>query len=371
MPKVGSYDHYMDEQFFNLDKNVDIGNFVNRTATLLGGMPYPNNAPSDLDLQLDYSSHGAPNSQSTLDEITAFQDSLVDLPDGGWQFADPQHLQRDQRYLPGIDEFTTQATSVIQNGLPIPADTTSMIDVLKNELDTQASSQLNNSEEKSKKTKHSCLASEPVQARKRTRRTRGKYAEDAAGQLSEDRRNKFLERNRLAASKCRQKKKEWSNDLEDQARRLQGEKDGLSSLANLLKEEILWLKGEMLKHSTCDCTQVRSYLKEQVGTIAKANHRSCYNCRDSHDPESPLHHRKQSMASSTSVFSDEPFSGSSVVFSEAAGSGTRHPSPITSPRAISEPELETLLASNLTHDTSDEGIARQIQQGISKSRESL
>jgi hypothetical protein len=36
----------------------------------------------------------------------------------------------------------------------------------------------------------------------------------------EEQREKFLERNRFAASKCRVKKKQWTNRLEEQARKL-------------------------------------------------------------------------------------------------------------------------------------------------------
>ncbi|KAI9830456.1 MAG: hypothetical protein M1826_004693 [Phylliscum demangeonii] len=83
----------------------------------------------------------------------------------------------------------------------------------------------------------------------------------------ERKRHKFLERNRVAASKCRQKKKQWTNNLEAHARMLQTNRIRLSAMASSLKEEVLWLKGEMLKHTTCDCARIRQYLDQEVDNL--------------------------------------------------------------------------------------------------------
>ncbi|KAI9790721.1 MAG: hypothetical protein M1816_004862 [Peltula sp. TS41687] len=81
-------------------------------------------------------------------------------------------------------------------------------------------------------------------------------------------RSKFLERNRVAASKCRQKKKEWTSNLETRARTLQNERNQLSLMTSSLKEEVLWLKGELLKHSTCNCERIRQYLNREADHLA-------------------------------------------------------------------------------------------------------
>ncbi|KAI9837233.1 MAG: hypothetical protein M1819_000307 [Sarea resinae] len=85
-------------------------------------------------------------------------------------------------------------------------------------------------------------------------------------------RSKFLERNRVAASKCRQKKKEWTGNLEARARDLQNAKNQLSVIASSLRDEVLYLKGEMLKHSSCNCASIREYLNREVTNIANADH---------------------------------------------------------------------------------------------------
>ncbi|KAF2838130.1 hypothetical protein M501DRAFT_1004979 [Patellaria atrata CBS 101060] len=81
-------------------------------------------------------------------------------------------------------------------------------------------------------------------------------------------RNAFLERNRLAASKCRQKKKEWTQDLEKKARELAAERAYLMAQVSELKNNILFLKDECLKHSNCGCTRIRDYLQREAQLIS-------------------------------------------------------------------------------------------------------
>lgn len=93
--------------------------------------------------------------------------------------------------------------------------------------------------------------------------------EDMGLPVEDAKRSKFLERNRVAASKCRQKKKEWTSNLEVRARDLQASKNQLTVIVGSLKEEILFLKGELLKHSTCGCTAIREYLNREVASMSQ------------------------------------------------------------------------------------------------------
>lgn len=87
-----------------------------------------------------------------------------------------------------------------------------------------------------------------------------------------DKRSQFLERNRVAASKCRQKKKEWTSNLEQKARELQASKTSLALLVSSLREELLYLKGEALRHTTCDCNSVREYLARHAEASLPRKH---------------------------------------------------------------------------------------------------
>ncbi|ORX47257.1 hypothetical protein BCR36DRAFT_584774 [Piromyces finnis] len=75
-------------------------------------------------------------------------------------------------------------------------------------------------------------------------RKRGKYETD------EKKRN-VLERNRQAALKCRQKKKQWLISLQKQIDTYTAENETLQNQAILLQEEILTLKALLLTHKPC------------------------------------------------------------------------------------------------------------------------
>ncbi|KAI8577431.1 hypothetical protein K450DRAFT_252394 [Umbelopsis ramanniana AG] len=77
----------------------------------------------------------------------------------------------------------------------------------------------------------------------------------------EERRRKFLERNRQAASKCRQKKKAWMQDLEQRSEEITSRNKALHETVSMLKEEVLFLKNQLLAHRGCDCTVVKNYIQ--------------------------------------------------------------------------------------------------------------
>jgi len=90
------------------------------------------------------------------------------------------------------------------------------------------------------------------------------------GEEGEEKREKFLERNRVAASKCRQKKKAWTNNLEERARELTSQRQMLTAHVAMLRNELLELKCKCLEHTSCDCEQIREYLKNTVAGLQSA-----------------------------------------------------------------------------------------------------
>ncbi|KAJ1679770.1 hypothetical protein EV182_001364, partial [Spiromyces aspiralis] len=77
---------------------------------------------------------------------------------------------------------------------------------------------------------------------------------------SDERRRKFLERNRIAAFKCRQKKKAWIKELEQRAEEATIQNRNLHITVAQLKEEVLVLKNQLLVHQNCNCNMVHQYL---------------------------------------------------------------------------------------------------------------
>jgi len=112
-----------------------------------------------------------------------------------------------------------------------------------------------------------CRAAAPEKSNPRGRRS-GKAPRSLSPKEEEAKREKLLERNRMAANKCRQKKKEWMSHLEIQAKEVATNRAQL--LANLatLKDEVLYLKGQLLDHAHCDCTKIREYLHHAAAQLS-------------------------------------------------------------------------------------------------------
>ncbi|XP_053296820.1 cyclic AMP-dependent transcription factor ATF-7b isoform X3 [Pleuronectes platessa] len=70
----------------------------------------------------------------------------------------------------------------------------------------------------------------------------------------DERRQRFLERNRAAASRCRQKRKLWVNSLERKADDLVSNNVSLTNEVSLLRNEVAQLKQLLLAHKDCPVT---------------------------------------------------------------------------------------------------------------------
>lgn len=71
----------------------------------------------------------------------------------------------------------------------------------------------------------------------------------------EEKRKNFLERNRVAALKCRQRKKQWLANLQTKVEMFSTENDALTSQITQLREEVVNLKTLLLAHKDCPVTQ--------------------------------------------------------------------------------------------------------------------
>ncbi|RKP34515.1 hypothetical protein BJ085DRAFT_881, partial [Dimargaris cristalligena] len=67
----------------------------------------------------------------------------------------------------------------------------------------------------------------------------------------DEKRRSFLERNRIAALKCRQRKKQWLNNLQNTLDLYSVENDKAEKQMQLLREEVLHLKTLLVAHKEC------------------------------------------------------------------------------------------------------------------------
>ena len=64
-------------------------------------------------------------------------------------------------------------------------------------------------------------------------------------------RQRFLERNRAAASRCRAKKKVWVDSLENKCKEIEIINQNLSQEVNMLRSEVQQLKSILIAHKDC------------------------------------------------------------------------------------------------------------------------
>ncbi|KAI1415209.1 hypothetical protein F5Y13DRAFT_187311 [Hypoxylon sp. FL1857] len=77
-------------------------------------------------------------------------------------------------------------------------------------------------------------------------------------------RNKFLERNRVAATKCRQKKKEWVSDLEEAQLGLESQHNQLQVEYSNLRNEITNIKSQLMEHATCNDPNIDKWIENEA-----------------------------------------------------------------------------------------------------------
>ncbi|XP_021506105.1 cyclic AMP-dependent transcription factor ATF-2 isoform X3 [Meriones unguiculatus] len=96
----------------------------------------------------------------------------------------------------------------------------------------------------------------PAHTTPQTQNTSGRRRR-AANEDPDEKRRKFLERNRAAASRCRQKRKVWVQSLEKKAEDLSSLNGQLQSEVTLLRNEVAQLKQLLLAHKDCPVTAMQ------------------------------------------------------------------------------------------------------------------
>ena len=86
---------------------------------------------------------------------------------------------------------------------------------------------------------------------------KGENGEGSKKMTDEEKRKNFLERNRVAALKCRQRKKQWLANLQAKVELFSTENDALSATVTQLREEIVNLKTLLLAHKDCPVAQAQ------------------------------------------------------------------------------------------------------------------
>ncbi|KAJ4146878.1 hypothetical protein LMH87_001437 [Akanthomyces muscarius] len=86
---------------------------------------------------------------------------------------------------------------------------------------------------------------------------------------ADKRRRRKLERNRAAASKCRQRKKEWQDGLERKKIALETTYKALRSETKDLMEEVAQLKHLVMGHAACGDANIDNWIRNEAGNFVR------------------------------------------------------------------------------------------------------
>uniref|UniRef100_A0A1A8NHH5 Activating transcription factor 2 n=1 Tax=Nothobranchius pienaari TaxID=704102 RepID=A0A1A8NHH5_9TELE len=137
----------------------------------------------------------------------------------------------------------------------------------------------------------------------------------------DEKRRKFLERNRAAASRCRQKRKVWVQSLEKKAEDLNTMNGQLQNEVTLLRNEVAQLKQLLLAHKDCPVTAMQKKSGYHISDKDES-------CEEMSIPSSPQNEAIQHSSVSTS---NGVSSSSAPAVSAPASAASANPSTEESP----------------------------------------
>ncbi|KAF9874856.1 bZIP transcription factor [Colletotrichum karsti] len=102
-------------------------------------------------------------------------------------------------------------------------------------------------------------------------RKKGKKGKAPMQDEDDAKRNKFLERNRVAASKCRQKKKVWMSDLQETKQGLETQHAQLQMEYNGLVDQVTRMKNELMSHANCNDPNINLWLENEARRFVQSS----------------------------------------------------------------------------------------------------
>ncbi|KAL8371801.1 hypothetical protein RB595_001547 [Gaeumannomyces hyphopodioides] len=98
------------------------------------------------------------------------------------------------------------------------------------------------------------------QSKRRDRRRKGSKSSEQDGDEKDTKRDSVLARNRVAALKCRRKKKVFVSDLEEQRIDLEQKRQKLQTEYSTLLNEVTSIKNRLMDHATCNDPHIDNWL---------------------------------------------------------------------------------------------------------------
>lgn len=248
----GSMDPHAQQGFFNEYVDLKSGNpdgGYNQSAS--ASMAFPG-YPAYVDAQ--YPAAGPLPSQAGWPQ---------EAPGQGHNYSNygATGLKEDEGY--GDDDDWTRSSSTPETKASSRSGTSSK---------TSAHSKSTNSTEDSKKKAKRGGGGGSSSSSKPSSSSKGKDKDKAklgAAAEEERKRDRFLERNRVAASKCRMKRKEWVSDLEEHKVGLESFHNNLQMEYQGLLGEVSNIKNQLMQHANCNDSNIDQWLQNEARTFVQ------------------------------------------------------------------------------------------------------
>ncbi|KAI1125095.1 hypothetical protein F5Y10DRAFT_14269 [Nemania abortiva] len=104
----------------------------------------------------------------------------------------------------------------------------------------------------------------PVLGSARKKLGKHKAKENVGSGEKEGKRKHFLQRNRVAAMKCRKKKKEWVNDLEETKSGLESQNTHLHMELDGLVDEASRIRAQLMVHANCNDSNIDKWIENEA-----------------------------------------------------------------------------------------------------------
>ncbi|KAK7910947.1 bZIP transcription factor [Apiospora marii] len=108
------------------------------------------------------------------------------------------------------------------------------------------------------------LPSGPILPPRRRRPRQPKPKPQLSMEEEEAKKNKTLERNRVAASKCREKKKDWTKDLEETKIGLESQNSHLQMEYSALVKEVGEIRAQLMTHASCHNANIDKWIENEA-----------------------------------------------------------------------------------------------------------
>ena len=111
------------------------------------------------------------------------------------------------------------------------------------------------------------ISNEPCSPQPKRRRYRKRRRQLTEAE-KEAKREKFLLRNRVAASKCREKRRKYEENVQDRKQELERQNADLKTMLDGLKDEVRRCKDAIIAHATCDHPDVTEWMDQTTACLS-------------------------------------------------------------------------------------------------------